>query len=159
RARARGDLPAGVGLRDGARRPLGRRVRPQAAPEAREGVAGLALHPHALRDRLPVRAGARRAARGRLDGARRAARARAAPRDARLLAIFEIGRLAPAILFLALRGRGFRSLILTVALLCAPAATADAATTLGSTTGSPSTNLGGCPMSGDCTIFSVGGGP
>ena len=57
---ARGDLPAGLGLRDGPRRPLGRRVRAQAAPEAREGVAGLALHPHALRDRVPVRAGAGR---------------------------------------------------------------------------------------------------
>ena len=37
RARARGDLPARVGLRDGARRSLGRRLRAQAAPEAREG--------------------------------------------------------------------------------------------------------------------------
>ncbi len=35
-ARARGDLLAAVGLRDGARRPLGRRVRAQAPPEARE---------------------------------------------------------------------------------------------------------------------------
>ena len=35
--RARGDLRAGVGLRDGPRRPLGRRVRAQAAPEARAG--------------------------------------------------------------------------------------------------------------------------
>ena len=48
-----------------ARRPLGRRVRAQAAPEAGEGVAGLALHPHALRDRLPVRGRAgRRGGRG-----------------------------------------------------------------------------------------------
>ena len=39
RARARGDLPARLGLRDGPRRPLGRRLRPQAAPEAREGLA------------------------------------------------------------------------------------------------------------------------
>ena len=39
RARARGDLLAPVGLRDGARRPLGGRVRAQAAPEAREGLA------------------------------------------------------------------------------------------------------------------------
>ena len=39
RARARGDLLAPVGLRDGPRRPLGRRVRAQAAPEAREGLA------------------------------------------------------------------------------------------------------------------------
>ena len=57
---ARGDLRARVGLRDGPRRPLGRRVRAQAAPEAREGLAGLALHPHALRDRLSLRGRARR---------------------------------------------------------------------------------------------------
>ena len=56
---ARGDLPARVGLRDGPRRPLGRRLRAQAAPEAREGLAGLALHPHALRDRLPLRGASR----------------------------------------------------------------------------------------------------
>ena len=66
---ARGDLPARVGLRDGARRPVGRRVRAQAAAEARAGVAALALHPHALRDRVPVRGGGRgcgaRAGRGR----------------------------------------------------------------------------------------------
>ena len=61
-ARARGDLLAPVGLRDGARRPLGRRVRAQAAPEAREGLAAMALHPHPLRHRLPLRG---RAARGR----------------------------------------------------------------------------------------------
>ena len=54
-ARARVHLPAVVGLLDGPRRPVGRRVRSQAAPEARAVVAGLALHPHALRDRLPVR--------------------------------------------------------------------------------------------------------
>ena len=61
-APARGDLPGGVGLRDGPRRPLGGRVRPQGAPEAREGLARLELHPHALRRRLPLPAGARRAA-------------------------------------------------------------------------------------------------
>ena len=58
----RGDLRARVGLRDGARRPLGRRVRPQAPPEAARGVSGVELHPHPLRGRLPVRAGARRRA-------------------------------------------------------------------------------------------------
>ena len=63
-ARARGDLPARVGLRDGARRPLGRRVRAQAAPEARARLAAVALHPHALRRRLPLRARARRRGRG-----------------------------------------------------------------------------------------------
>ena len=36
--RARGDLPAGLGLRDGPRRPLGRRLHPQAAREAPEGT-------------------------------------------------------------------------------------------------------------------------
>ena len=35
----RGDLRACLGLRDGARRPLGRRVRPQAASEAARGVS------------------------------------------------------------------------------------------------------------------------
>ncbi len=55
-ARARGDLPARVGLRDGPRRPQRRRLRPQAPPEAREGIAAcVAVHPHALRRRLPVR--------------------------------------------------------------------------------------------------------
>ncbi len=54
-ARARGDLPAGLGLRDGPRRSLGRRLHPQAAPEAGEALAGLALHPHPLRRRLPLR--------------------------------------------------------------------------------------------------------
>ena len=58
RHRARGDLPAGLGLRDGSRRPLGRRLRPQASLEDPAPLAGLVLHPHALRDRLPVRAGA-----------------------------------------------------------------------------------------------------
>ena len=38
-ARARGDLPARLGLRDGPRRSLGRRLHPQAAPEAREALA------------------------------------------------------------------------------------------------------------------------
>ena len=46
-AAARGDLRAGVGLRDGARRPLGRRVRPQAAPEAARGLAEWSyIHTH-----------------------------------------------------------------------------------------------------------------
>src|SRR3954464_4968076 len=40
-APARGELPAGVGLRDGPRGPLGRRLRPQAAPEARARLAAL----------------------------------------------------------------------------------------------------------------------
>ena len=70
-AAARGDLPAGVGLRDGPRRPLRRRLRPQAAPEARARLAALALHPHALRDRLPLRRRAAGPARGR-SGARAA---------------------------------------------------------------------------------------
>ena len=55
------DLPAGVGIRDGPRRPLGRRLHPQAAPEAGEALAGLELHPHPLRGRLPVRPRARSA--------------------------------------------------------------------------------------------------
>ena len=38
-APARGDLPAGVGLRDGPRRPFGGRLHPQGAPEARGGLA------------------------------------------------------------------------------------------------------------------------
>ena len=54
--RARGDLPARLGLRDGPRRPFRRRVRAQAAPQAREGVGRLAVHPHPLRRRLSVRA-------------------------------------------------------------------------------------------------------
>src|SRR5215211_8680497 len=53
-APARGDLPARVGLRDGPRRPLRRRVRAQAAPEARARLAALALSPHPLRNRLPL---------------------------------------------------------------------------------------------------------
>src|SRR3954471_3195142 len=43
-------------LREG--RPLRRRLRPQAAREARPRTAGLAPHPHPLRFRLPLRAGA-----------------------------------------------------------------------------------------------------
>ena len=39
-ARARGHLPAGMGLHDGPRRPLRRRVRAQAAPEARASSRG-----------------------------------------------------------------------------------------------------------------------
>ena len=62
-APARGDLPARVGLRDGPRRPLGRRLRAQAAPEARARLAALALHPHPLRHRLPLRGRAARAGR------------------------------------------------------------------------------------------------
>ena len=46
-ARARGDLPAGLGLRDGPRRSLGRRLHPQAAPEAREALPGWSyIHTH-----------------------------------------------------------------------------------------------------------------
>ena len=72
RARARVHLPAAVGLRDGARRPLGRRVRAQAAPEARARLARLALHPHPLRHRLPLRRRAgRRPDRPRAAGAAR----------------------------------------------------------------------------------------
>ena len=76
---ARGDLPARVGLRDGPRRPLGRRLRAQAALQARAGLAELALHPHPLRDRLPL---LRRAGRGAGRDARSAgpgARAASAP--------------------------------------------------------------------------------
>src|SRR5918999_1045246 len=49
------ELIARLGLRDGSRRPVGRRVREQAAPEARAQVSGVAVHPRALRDRVPVR--------------------------------------------------------------------------------------------------------
>ena len=73
-APARGDLPGGLGLRDGARRPLGRRVRAQGAPEARDRLAGLELHPHALRRGLPLPARAP----GR-PGRGRGVRGRAAP--------------------------------------------------------------------------------
>ena len=75
-ASARGDLPVGVGLRDGPRRPLCGRVRPQGPAEAREGFAGLELHPHPLRRRLPLPAGARR-------GRRRGPRAGSAGERAR----------------------------------------------------------------------------
>jgi DNA-binding response OmpR family regulator len=54
RAAARGDLSMPVGLHDGPQRPLGGRVRAQAASQAGKGVPGLALHSHALRDRLPA---------------------------------------------------------------------------------------------------------
>ena len=64
-APARGDLPAGLGLRDGPRRPLGGRLHPQGAPEARGRVARVEVHPHALRRRLPVRPGAARRSRRR----------------------------------------------------------------------------------------------
>ena len=63
-ARAGDDLPAGLGLRDGPRRPLGRRLHPQAAPEAGEALAELRLHPHPLRGRLPLRSRAGRRGRG-----------------------------------------------------------------------------------------------
>ena len=65
-ARARGDLPARLGLRDGPRRPLGRRLRPQAALEAAKALAGLvatstptsgsatASSPRASRARMPT---------------------------------------------------------------------------------------------------------
>ena len=66
-ARAGDDLPAGLGLRDGPRRSLGRRLHPQAAPEAREALARLGLHPHPLRGRLPLRSGAGRRVRRRAD--------------------------------------------------------------------------------------------
>ena len=54
-ARARGDLPARLGLRDGPRRPLRRRLHPQAASEAGEALTRMELHPHPLRGRLPLR--------------------------------------------------------------------------------------------------------
>ena len=53
-ASARGDLSGGVGLRDGSRRSLRRRVRPEGAPEARAVFARLELHPHPLRGGLPL---------------------------------------------------------------------------------------------------------
>ena len=52
---ARADLRAGVGLPDGARRPLRRRLRPQAAAQARGRLARLAVRAHAFRSRLQVR--------------------------------------------------------------------------------------------------------
>ena len=83
RAAPRGDLRARVGLRDGPRRSLGRRVRAQAAPEAPHRLAAVELHPHALRGRLPVRARARRRSRRPARGRRRGCRdpsSRSAPR-------------------------------------------------------------------------------
>src|SRR3954447_25367256 len=53
----RGPVPARLGRTPARWRPLDRRVRPQAASEARAGAAGAAVHPHARRLRLPVRAG------------------------------------------------------------------------------------------------------
>ena len=50
---ARGAVPARLGAGDAARGPVGRRVCPQAAREARGSAAGVAVHPHALRVRLP----------------------------------------------------------------------------------------------------------
>ena len=43
-----------VGRRAASRRPLGRRVREQAAQQARGGAAGPALHPHPPRVRIPL---------------------------------------------------------------------------------------------------------
>jgi DNA-binding response OmpR family regulator len=64
---ARGDLRAGVGLRHGAWRPIGRRLRAQASTEARKRIARLALRAHALRCRVPLRG---RTGRGRCTGNR-----------------------------------------------------------------------------------------
>ena len=55
---ARGALQPVWGAPLRSERPLGRRLHPQAAGEARARAAGVALHPHALRLRLPPRAGA-----------------------------------------------------------------------------------------------------
>ena len=57
-ARARGHLLEPVGLCDGSGRSIGRRIRTQASPEAGEVFAQVALHPHSLRYRLPLRRGA-----------------------------------------------------------------------------------------------------
>src|SRR5215208_5151608 len=52
-----------MGRRDAARRrPLRRRVRAQVARETRARCAAVALHPHALRPRLPLLPGAGRSA-------------------------------------------------------------------------------------------------
>ncbi len=59
-ARARRDLSPGLGLRDDPRRPLRRRLRPEAALQAPAALARLGLHTHALRHRLPVRSAAAR---------------------------------------------------------------------------------------------------
>ena len=56
--RARGPLPRGLGRAAARRRPLDRRLRPQAAREARGRGAGHAVDPHPRRLRLPVRPGA-----------------------------------------------------------------------------------------------------
>ncbi len=72
---ARGDLSAGLGLRHGPRGSFGGGLRAQAAFETGEGLAFMALHPHALRDRVPLRGGAGRGGGGRVDpGARARAR-------------------------------------------------------------------------------------
>ena len=78
-APARGDLPGGLGLRDGARRSLGGRLRAQAAPEARDRLARLELHPHAFRRGLPLpaRAPGRRRRGRRVRGAASASSQRA----------------------------------------------------------------------------------
>ncbi|CAA9472940.1 MAG: hypothetical protein AVDCRST_MAG67-337, partial [uncultured Solirubrobacteraceae bacterium] len=55
---ARGALPPGLGRNVAQRRPLVRRLRPQAAHEARACAAAAALHPHARRLRLSARSGA-----------------------------------------------------------------------------------------------------
>ena len=60
-AGARRDLPARLGLRDDPRRSLRGRLRAQAALQAPEALAGVGVHPHPLRDRLPVRPEAARA--------------------------------------------------------------------------------------------------
>ena len=52
---ARGALRDGVGRTAARRRPLRRRLRPQAAVEAGPRDAGVPVHPHALRLRLPLR--------------------------------------------------------------------------------------------------------
>ena len=52
----RGAVPAGLGEGDAAGRPVGRRLRAQAPGEAPGGAARMAVHPHALRLRLPARA-------------------------------------------------------------------------------------------------------
>src|SRR6185295_4272855 len=54
---AGGAVPDGMGRLDAGLRPIGGRVRPQAAGQARERAAGVGVHPYALRIRLPVPAG------------------------------------------------------------------------------------------------------
>src|SRR4051812_29197121 len=53
----RGPVPTRVGRDAARRRPLDRRLRPQAPREARARAAGPPVHPHPRRLRLPVRAG------------------------------------------------------------------------------------------------------